>query len=74
MGVLTDLYYCDMIRIHYLNISYERRYMTKQDQIRELEQRLGREIAIELVKNEAHTIITEDEAEKELLVEIEEEL
>lgn len=47
--------------------------MTKQDKIRELEQRLGREIAIELVRNEAHTVITEEEYERELVAELGEE-
>lgn len=35
-----------------------------QDELRELEQRVGREIALELQRNEATTLIIEKEAEK----------
>lgn len=38
--------------------------MTKQDTIRELEQRLGREIALEYFKNEKR-VVSEEEAELE---------
>ena len=38
--------------------------MTKQDQIRELEQRLGREIALEYFKNEKR-VVSELDAEIE---------
>lgn len=38
--------------------------MTKQDEIRELEQRLGREIAIEYFKNEKR-VVSEEQAELE---------
>jgi len=38
--------------------------MTKQDEIRELEQRLGREIALEYFKNETR-VVSEEEAELE---------
>ena len=38
--------------------------MTKQDQIRELEQRLGREIALEYFKNEKR-VVSEEQAELE---------
>ena len=38
--------------------------MTKQQEIRELEQRLGREIALEYFKNEKR-VVSEEEAERE---------
>lgn len=47
-----------------LNKSNQRRFMTKQDTIRELEQRLGREIAIEYFKNEKR-VVSEEQAEIE---------
>lgn len=39
-------------------------YMTKQDELRELEQRLGREIAIEFFKNQKR-VVSEEQAEIE---------
>jgi hypothetical protein len=45
--------------------------MTTKQQIDELSQRVGREIATELVRNEAHIIITEEEYEKELVESLE---
>lgn len=38
-----------------------------QEELRELQQRVGREIAIELKKNEATTLITEEDYEKLLI-------
>lgn len=54
--------FCIMIlRVTYTNKEGQ---MTKQDTIRELEQRLGREIAIEYFKNE-NRVVSEEEAELE---------
>lgn len=47
---------------------------TKQDEIRELEQRLGREIALEYFKNEQKKEITQEQYEAELIADIQEEL
>ena len=46
--------------------------MNKQQQIEELEQRLGREIALEYFKNESRKEITEEQYELELIAEAQE--